>query len=361
METLMKIAQSLPKPQNWQDFETLCKKLWGEIWDCPEIKKNGRQGQSQNWVDVYGMPKNDNGYYGIQCKGKDEYVHKSFTEKEIEKEIEKAIDFEPKLKKLYFTTTANKDAKIEAFVRKENLKSIEKGLFEIHLFCWEDIVDLIFENQRTHDYYVNSISFKNNHSAEISIIETTFFPKFKKEKITKVGKIQKPYNPRGNNVLDLLGPSFGDNRVKTNNSLNKIQIKLKNTGIKDITNFRIILKFDGDVEDISKDNVKISAKRIVSSSLINIQKEENAVEIIPAKNIVVGDEEFFFEEFYFKTPPHETSIKINWKFLSSNYKNEGEFLINVFPEIIKKESTSETMYYDEIGRVIEKEIEDYWE
>ena len=107
--------------------------------------------------------------------------------------------------------------------------------------------------------------------------------------------------------------------------------------------------------------MKISAKRIVSSSLINIQKEENAVEIIPAKNIVVGDEEFFFEEFYFKTPPHETSIKINWKFLSSNYKNEGEFLINVFPEIIKKESTSETMYYDEIGRVIEKEIEDYWE
>ena len=84
----MKIAQSLPKPQNWQDFETLCKKLWGEIWDCPEIKKNGRQGQSQNGVDVYGMPKNDNGYYGIQCKGKDEYVHKSFTEKEIEKEIE---------------------------------------------------------------------------------------------------------------------------------------------------------------------------------------------------------------------------------------------------------------------------------
>ncbi len=58
----MKIAQSLPKPQNWQDFETLCKKLWGEIWDCPEIKKNGRQGQSQNGVDVYGMPKNDNGY-----------------------------------------------------------------------------------------------------------------------------------------------------------------------------------------------------------------------------------------------------------------------------------------------------------
>ena len=37
----MQISKSLPKPQNWQDFETLCKKLWGEIWSCPEIKKNG--------------------------------------------------------------------------------------------------------------------------------------------------------------------------------------------------------------------------------------------------------------------------------------------------------------------------------
>ena len=22
----------LQKPDNWQDFESLCKKLWGEIW-----------------------------------------------------------------------------------------------------------------------------------------------------------------------------------------------------------------------------------------------------------------------------------------------------------------------------------------
>ena len=49
----MQAPKSLLKPQNWQDFETLCKKLWGEIWECREIKKNGRQGQAQNGVDVY--------------------------------------------------------------------------------------------------------------------------------------------------------------------------------------------------------------------------------------------------------------------------------------------------------------------
>ena len=94
----MQISKSLPKPQNWQDFETLCKKLWGEIWSCPEIKKNGRQGQAQNGVDVCGMPKGESGYYGIQCKGKDDYTGKNFTIKEIDGEIEKAKSFIPALR-----------------------------------------------------------------------------------------------------------------------------------------------------------------------------------------------------------------------------------------------------------------------
>jgi hypothetical protein len=48
------------KPENWQDFEKLCKKLWGEIWDCSDtIQRNGRSGQNQNGVDIFGLPKNE--------------------------------------------------------------------------------------------------------------------------------------------------------------------------------------------------------------------------------------------------------------------------------------------------------------
>lgn len=65
----MKAPQQLRKPSNWQDFELLCKKLWGEIWKCEDtIQRNGRQGQKQNGVDVYGMPQGITSYY----KGKDE-------------------------------------------------------------------------------------------------------------------------------------------------------------------------------------------------------------------------------------------------------------------------------------------------
>ena len=128
----MKAAKTLGRPENWQDFESLCKKLWGEIWQCPEIKKNGRAGQTQNGVDVYGIPSFDDEYYGIQCKGKDEYTHKQLTVKEIDKEIEKAKSFEPKLKKLYFATTAVKDAEIEKVIRLKNTEHRKNKLFEVH-------------------------------------------------------------------------------------------------------------------------------------------------------------------------------------------------------------------------------------
>lgn len=154
----MEASQSLRRPSNWQDFESLCKKLWGEIWMCPEIKKNGRAGQNQNGVDIYGVPFSEIGYYGIQCKGKDEYTNKQFDAKEIIEEIAKAKEFLPPLRKLYFATTAVKDAKIEEFIRMRNIEHQSKGLFEIHLFSWEDIVELIDENKATHYWYIKSLS-----------------------------------------------------------------------------------------------------------------------------------------------------------------------------------------------------------
>lgn len=60
----MKAPTLIKKPENWQDFESLCKKLWGEIWNCSDtIKKNGRSGQKQHGVDIYGVPKGEKQYY----------------------------------------------------------------------------------------------------------------------------------------------------------------------------------------------------------------------------------------------------------------------------------------------------------
>ena len=63
----MEISKQLCKPQNWQDFESLCKILWTHVWELNpgDVKKNGRMGQAQHGVDVYGKPKECNSYIHI--------------------------------------------------------------------------------------------------------------------------------------------------------------------------------------------------------------------------------------------------------------------------------------------------------
>lgn len=104
----------------------------------------------------------------IQCKGKDDYTKSELKESEVDEEIEKAKKFKPTLKKFYFATTANKDAKIEEYIRLKDEESRKNNGFEIHLFSWEDIVDLIDENKRTHDWYVNNIGFKTKYDINIA-------------------------------------------------------------------------------------------------------------------------------------------------------------------------------------------------
>lgn len=122
------------KPENWQDFEKLCKKLWGEVWECSDtIQRNGRIGQPQHGVDIYGIPKGECEYYGIQCKGKDDYAQSILTTEEIDNEIKKALLFKPALKRLIFATTANKDVKTEEYIRIKNIENKRNGLFEVYL------------------------------------------------------------------------------------------------------------------------------------------------------------------------------------------------------------------------------------
>ena len=157
------MKKTIGKPENWQDFESLCKKLWGEIWKIPnKIKKNGRLGQEQAGVDIFGIPMNQTKYWGIQAKGKDNYTNAKLTEKEIVSEIEKAKKFQPELEVYIIATTQSKDSKIEEFIRLKDLENRDNGSFEILLFCWEDIVDLLEENQDTYQWYLNGNSININ-------------------------------------------------------------------------------------------------------------------------------------------------------------------------------------------------------
>jgi hypothetical protein len=345
----MEAPLTLRRPSNWQDFETLCKKLWGEIWNCPEIQKNGRLGQDQSGVDVFGIPFNDDSYFGIQCKGKNEYIHSQFSEQEILGEIEKAKEFAPPLKKFYLATTAVNDAKIQEFVRKINLEHRKKGFFEVHLFCWETIVDLIDENRQTHDWYVKNQNYKTKKSVAITfqngLTEISSTPKFKRTITHYKQKIVPAIDPLfANPLLGLINQqnrfaefSFVSTAYATINlSYIPIEIVIHNTGDEPIEEYKVFLEFEGDIQDLSDTNER-------NNSLINLVskynpntylwKESMSGKIIPKKSILVGGDTLRSEDIFIKPFPKESEILIKWKLISKDFKDNGELVIKVIPNI----------------------------
>lgn len=354
----MRISQSLPRPENWQDFESLCKKLWGEIWSCAEIKKNGRSGQNQSGIDIYGIPTGENSHYGIQCKGKDEYTNKKLTEKEINKEIEKAKRFEPQLKKMYFATTAIKDANIETIFRKKNIEHIKNGLFEVHIYSWEDIVDLIFENKVTYDYYLNSKTFKKSQSVNVTFKNgqtvMTVHPKFlqknriaraKYEEIEKQAKESMPSIIRKIVDSHWITPEIFDSgfyptpkQTEFNRSLFNSTILITNTGSEPLEYWKLVLTLSDEIKEVTHRNhekknsyVIFGAKTVRLHTFLD--SENNLITIEPIKKVLVGDDSFESAPLFFKTLPESTSIHIPWKLVSKDYKDEGVLILNIEPDI----------------------------
>ena len=84
---------NLPYPANWSDFQDLCFQLWKEMWGDPYAHHNGRNGQAQNGVDIWGINMFDRHYSGIQCKGKNGNYQSKLTTDEIDNECKKAVNF----------------------------------------------------------------------------------------------------------------------------------------------------------------------------------------------------------------------------------------------------------------------------
>ena len=130
-------SSSIPPPKDWQAFERCCRTLFECILEDPLTQLNGRTGQSQHGVDVYGRRGGDGGpWVGIQCKGKEGTTYgKKVTEKELRNEVKKAFHFIPKLSEFILATTAPNDSQIQLEARlitEEN----EKGGNPMTVAVW---------------------------------------------------------------------------------------------------------------------------------------------------------------------------------------------------------------------------------
>lgn len=147
----------VPPPANWQDFESFCCDLWRAIWKDPNTQKNGRQGQPQHGVDIFGRPDQGASWTGVQCKGKDNYGGGSLTEEEVEAEVEKAKSFKPPLACFIIATSGKRDVAIQEVARRITEKHSAIGLFSFHIWSWEDILSHFEEYPDVIDKYYEGL------------------------------------------------------------------------------------------------------------------------------------------------------------------------------------------------------------
>ncbi|MDD3944890.1 MAG: hypothetical protein PHS38_09265, partial [Bacteroidales bacterium] len=331
----------------------------------------------QNGIDVYGLPKNETAYYGIQCKGKDDYTQAKLTEEEINNEIGKALNFRPKLKRVIFATTANKDVAIEEFIRKKNLEHIQKGRFEVYVSSWEDIVDLLEERRDTYNWYINNCQYKDLSDVEVFIDwgkEYIIHPEYLRTTITYALKDNNPYNTIYQDIYNLYNsskivtPSF--NPLYTPRKINytwcEIPINIKNAGSTVIEDYKLYLTFEPDkIEELDDmfyyPNSPLMSQAAVAQIYASRQAERevfkssewyNVIEYRPLDNILVQDDS---KRFIIRVKPkqNEDKICVRWSVKSRNYQNNGQLYLNVIP---KYEDRTKIVYVIDNNDLKEKEI-----
>ncbi|MDX1349882.1 MAG: hypothetical protein R3279_06540 [Putridiphycobacter sp.] len=339
------MKKQIPAPSHWQDFEDLCETLFGEVWDCKlSITKHGRSGQKQQGVDVYAIPKGEHGYYGIQCKGKDNNFGKNLTIKEIDKEISKALEFIPKLKVFIFATTAPKDGRIEEYIRTKNIESIKNGNFQILIKAWEDLADLIRKNERTYKSYMLNKQFEEQNSVSLTFngeTHPTIKPKFKKiithHTLEKHLDIEKHFSssPINRMPISFFEPS------EINHTWCSVEMEFTNTGSIILENWEIFMKIESGARKIIDDEptgIQAISMNLAKYRKLFVNDDDKTIQYIPLENKPLVPKKNRIFKWHFLPENDAEEIKISWKILSScfNLESETTILLQKEFEIIEK-------------------------
>ena len=148
---------NLPPPNDWQEFESIVRDALSQLWKSPRLQKNGRLGQKQHGVDIWG-PDDIGRPVGIQCK----LSSTPLELKNIGEEIEKAEQFEPRLTTFYVATMAHHDSILQQRIRNLSDKRTAAGKFAVAIIFWDEIVNGLLRNE----------SVFNSHYPQILLTDT---------------------------------------------------------------------------------------------------------------------------------------------------------------------------------------------
>ena len=164
------IPLNLPPPANSTDFERLCRALFARHWGISGAQLHGRSGQRQHGVDFFGT--NANG----QTNGGQSKLHAlpaELSESEVRDEVEKAKGFQPPLHQFVIATSSKRDASIQKLARQITSEHRAKGLFEVVVCAWDDLLELLQEHGEVRDQFFGGVTASQARKIETRIFELT--------------------------------------------------------------------------------------------------------------------------------------------------------------------------------------------
>jgi tetratricopeptide (TPR) repeat protein len=168
-------AVSIPQPLNWQDFERNCRVLFACILNDPNTQLNGRQGQPQHGVDIWGRRGGEGTrWVGIQCKGKNADYPSAVSETELRAEVAKARKFQPPISEFILATTAPDDAKIQEVARTITQENEKAGKpMSVSVWGWGTIqAEIIRYSDALKSFHPDVTPFTDRILSDIEEIKT---------------------------------------------------------------------------------------------------------------------------------------------------------------------------------------------
>ncbi len=163
----------IPIPKGWDEFEDICLSCLKIKWSNPNLTRNGRQGQPQAGVDIYG-DNNLSQLAGIQCK----LTNSELDIETIKAEIVKAETFQPTLDVFYIATTSPADAKLQRDVRLMSKERVNNRKFPIGILFWQDLIQELLVNEQELKKHYPQLSIKGHEkksgSRLLSLIDIAY-------------------------------------------------------------------------------------------------------------------------------------------------------------------------------------------
>ncbi len=125
---------------NSDEFESMIRDICAFEWQDPYTEKNGRSGQKQFGVDIYGRPIGADGKYrAAQCKLRT--TDKQLSQQEIEVEVKEARKFPHDLDTLIIVTDLPRDTHTQITVNQISQAEIRLNGRRVVIWFWDDVIE----------------------------------------------------------------------------------------------------------------------------------------------------------------------------------------------------------------------------